>query len=419
LGSLGSAAAWTVALVINYNSSDTVDNAVYLTQNTGKWRIQSFGSYLSATFNGGSLIVTNNFNPGLNLLIFGQDSSNNAYLQLNNGPLATGSSYGFSAGGSPVLLGAYIGPNFPSYSQIVEVYGSTSAASASYFSSLYKAYSGNLALGSNYLLNKDSNTIGQWNAVDLFNSTARVGPVWTQLGTVPLNQISTTNNSTFSYSGGIITLYDAPLKTGIPGPYVYDTNTDNANISATITNIQTTISQTLNKGFKYNIVQVANPFQFPNSPGYVVFNFGQPNQLSLVPYVGSFTNQTGSGGFIILSPNYVFPIDVPSGSSVIYQGASSGFFVPNQPTLMSSTYLTDTPAGLAAAQDAVYDISAGGLGLIFNIMYGNSYGLGNWQYPSQNYYKITDAVRVNAENIEESVYDAQNPENFELIQSPT
>ena len=410
---------FTVAIVAQTGGpTGTAIQSVFTTDSSSTngfemtWRSDTVG-YSQLTNNTSGGYIEPPYYYGTNtpvVYMFGVNAGGTMFMKTNNLSTYTTSAGTITAPTGSARLGGVSAVSRPWAGTISEILVSSAVPSSAAFTALYNSYLANKAGNLPYLLPQDGYTTGHWNASDLVNGTSSVGPAWTKVGTVLPN-----SNPTFSYSGGTITLYDAPLETGIPGPYVYDTNTDNANVSATITNIQTTTTQTLNKGFKYNTITVSDPSKFPNSPGYVVFNFGQPNQLSLVPYVGSFTNSSG-GGFILISPNFVFPIDVLSGSSVIYQGVSSATFVPTNPTLLSSTYLTDVPAGLAAAQDAIYGINAGGLGIIFNILYPNGFGLGNWQYPSSNYYKISDLVRIYADNDPNTaVHDAQFPEDFELL----
>lgn len=226
-------------------------------------------------------------------------------------------------------------------------------------------------------------------------------------------------------NGASIMFMAAPLEIGIPGPYMYDTNIDLANISAPITNISTTVLQELRKGFSYTMVPVADPSQFPNTPGYLVFNFGSPNQVAFVPYIGSFTNISGGGGYLLFNATYIFPADVANGSTVIYSGTQTGAFVPSNPPALSTLYLTDSPAGRAAAEDAILSNGAAGFLKEIYIKWPVIFGVGNWAYPFELSQpalggggKINDAVRIWAENITDDVNNALNftaPDQIESV----
>jgi len=228
-----------------------------------------------------------------------------------------------------------------------------------------------------------------------------------KLSTATITEMTASNGAT-------ITFMTAPLETGIPGPYMYDTNIDLANLSAPITNIQTTVLQELRKGFSYTMVPVANPSQFPNKPGYLVFNFGSPNQVAFVPYIGSFTNGSG-GGWLLFNATYAFPSDIANGSTVIYSGTQTGAFIPSNPPVLNTLYLTDSPAGRAATEDAILQYGAAGFLKELYIVWPNIFGVGNWNAP---FYlnqpvlggggKVNDAVRIWAENIQDDVTDAIN-----------
>jgi hypothetical protein len=245
------------------------------------------------------------------------------------------------------------------------------------------------------------------------NLTYQVTSVNSTTNIIKLATLNT--NEMVSSQGGIITNYAAPLGVGIPGPYMYDTNIDNANVSSTITNIQTTVLQQLNKGFSYTNISVTDPSKFPNIPGYLVFNYGSDNQVNLVPYVGSFTNSDGDGGFLTLLPGYVFPLDVPINSVLIYSGTAPGVFVPTLPIPLNTAYLTDSPAGRAAAEDALLQCAAAGFENNINIIWPTIFGVGNWAYPVKLNQpalggggKINDIVRIWAEDITEDVNNAIN-----------
>ena len=224
---------------------------------------------------------------------------------------------------------------------------------------------------------------------------------------------------------GNVTWMGAPYELDAPGPYVYDTaipftvnnndlliNSKFTKSSAPLTNVFTTVLQQLNQGQNYGIIEVANAIAFPDASGYLVFNFGNDNQVINVPYLGR-----PSSGTLQLDYRFVFPQTVPINADVTLSvsptlGAPTvlGPWVPPNVYELNTFYVTDSPAGRAAAQAAIADAAAGGV-LVNNIVvYPGSYGLGNGQQPVIGVPKINDIVGIYAENVDAEIAAAREGE---------
>lgn len=175
----------------------------------------------------------------------------------------------------------------------------------------------------------------------------------------------------------------AQAPTTIPGPVTYDTK---AGLAVTASSSAT--SQDLNAAQAYPSVAVADATQFPDAPGWLVFSFGYANQVGPVAYLGRLSPTS-----LALDGSFVFPQRVPSGSSVtlLFQ---KGPWVPAAPQSVGSFYLTASPAGRVAAQNAVAGAVGAGIALSATVTYPGDRGLGGEGLPTHGVSKISDVVEV-------------------------
>ncbi|MDE2425789.1 MAG: hypothetical protein KGO96_07765 [Elusimicrobia bacterium] len=217
------------------------------------------------------------------------------------------------------------------------------------------------------------------------------------------------------------------------GPYIYDTgkpfpydnidklNTSYDNKTIPITSIATTVSQALNIGSNYGIITVANASNFPDGPGYLVFNYGNDKQVNYVPYLRKLNSTQ-----LLLDYSFIFPNTVPSGADCSLSISSllsnapriKGPFVPSDPVGSWSFYLTDSPSGRSYCQELILDSIAAGMNPNISITYPNAYGLGHWDAGTFNtsvssfgktegIYRLNDIVGVFAENEDSEEKDAR------------
>jgi hypothetical protein len=185
----------------------------------------------------------------------------------------------------------------------------------------------------------------------------------------------------------------APSDSRINGPFIYD----NSGVAVTETYSLTTSA--IEPGTGRSIVQIASNADFPET-GWVVFNFGQKNQLGPVQYYSM------SAGTLNLNASFMFTEEVPIGSEVrLLYGKS--VFVPE--TSENSAHLTTSSAGRLAAIDLLNEISACGIPLSITTRYPGDIGLGNAGQPLLGTSKISDIFEVYAgDEIDNEVKGARN-----------
>jgi len=193
-------------------------------------------------------------------------------------------------------------------------------------------------------------------------------------------QLAYTANASSSIA---ITPQGAPAADGIPGPYILDPAAGLA-----VTAAASTITMQLNEGEQYASVTVADATQFPDDPGWLVFDFGFEDQQGPVQYLGRL-----SGTELALDFGYRFTRTVPNGATVtrLFQ---KGGFVPEHPEDVGSFYVTASPAGRVAAQAAIEGAVGVGVPLIETIVYPGDRGLGGEGSPASGAPKLSDKVAV-------------------------
>jgi hypothetical protein len=203
-----------------------------------------------------------------------------------------------------------------------------------------------------------------------------------------------------------VTPFLAPPAGLIPGPYVYDTS------GATpmgITSIQGVTTQPLYAGQQYETLTLAASVTgFPNTPGYLVLNFGSSEAVFAVPYLGLYGEDT-----LNLDYRFKMTYDVPVGSTVTLL-AGKGPWVPPVPEAVGSFYLTDSNSGRIVAEGTVENISAGGLNVDITIVYPGDRGLGGEGLPATGQ-KFSDKVLVwGSNNLDLDEQDARLGINLQV-----
>lgn len=197
----------------------------------------------------------------------------------------------------------------------------------------------------------------------------------------PAHQQYTVNGA----AGTVITPFAAPAAGKVPGPYMWDPS----GASPGITSIQASTAVELFAGQQYSQLQLSANVAttFPNEPGFLVLNFGTDQQVFPLPYLGVFAENA-----LALDYTFVFPFNVPAGSSVILLIAK-GPFVPETPEAVGSFYVTDSNSGRVAAEATIENIAGGGLDVDISVSYPGDRGLGGEGLPATGQ-KFSDKVIV-------------------------
>jgi hypothetical protein len=156
-----------------------------------------------------------------------------------------------------------------------------------------------------------------------------------------------------------------------PGPNMYDLTQP-----FTVSYIHTTLTQELDANSP-GVFTVANAVDFPNSPGFLIFNYGDINQEGPVPYIARPSDNT-----LLLSPIYTIKTPHPPGTSV-FLVASNAPAVITPDGLNYPFFITDVVSGRVYAQDLIQSVAATGISIIFTILYPSAIGLGGWESPTK------------------------------------
>jgi len=181
---------------------------------------------------------------------------------------------------------------------------------------------------------------------------------------------------------------------GMPGPRVWDPR-GGMGISSVAS---TTVGDIL-AGRPYVEIELppGDAEKFPDSPGFLVMRFGRDGEVGPVPYSGRIGDSK-----LAVSPGFKFSGDLPSGSRVVLL-ATRGPFVPETPETAGSFYVTDSPAGRAAATEQLREISAAGIDLHLDVRYPGPRGIGAEEFSTRGSEKLSDNVPAFAHRPDEEV----------------
>jgi hypothetical protein len=193
--------------------------------------------------------------------------------------------------------------------------------------------------------------------------------------------------------------------TGVGGPFTYNTKDGIA-----ITDTEKAITTQLDKGRSYQsfamAVSVGDPtpaMDFPDTIGYLVFDFGFQDQVGPVKYLGRL-----SGSELLLDASFKFPNTILPGSMVTLLSQRSPW-TPAANVHPGNFYATGSAAGRIAAQQTIDQITGAGLQVDVDVIYPGDRGLGGEGLPDRNAEKITDAVSVwGGDNLDEEIPKARS-----------
>ncbi len=188
-----------------------------------------------------------------------------------------------------------------------------------------------------------------------------------------------------SAAGAVVTAVAAAANLDLPGPFIFDAQ-NGFGVSAT----SGTSTATMQQGSKYSQLTLGTneALAFPDSEGYLVFDYGYATQVGPVRYLSRISDDSLS-----LDASFKFPLTVPAGATVSLVSTRSPF-VPSDMDEVGGFYLTASPAGRVAAIQLIKDISAAGIELEIDVRYPGDRGLGGEGLPDIDVQKLTDAVWV-------------------------
>ncbi|WNM70275.1 kelch repeat protein [Myxococcus phage Mx1] len=168
----------------------------------------------------------------------------------------------------------------------------------------------------------------------------------------------------------------------VPGPFIYSVDTP------AVTSVVGTLSAPLYKNSGYGFVFMSGAESFPDDEGWLCFGFGTSSEVTPVRYLGRISDEQ-----LILDPSFVFPKDVPEGTSVTLL-KQRGAWTPPNPERVGTFYLTAAAAGRVAASQIIDQLVAAGITVNKTVVYPSDVGLGNEGMPDYGSPKISDRVSV-------------------------
>lgn len=169
----------------------------------------------------------------------------------------------------------------------------------------------------------------------------------------------------------------------IPGPYIFSPVA-----GPSVTGTATTITASITGGQQYRTLSVTNAAGFPDSPGWLVLDFGGGAETHPVPYLGRPNSTT-----ITLDYGYRFPVDVLAGATVTLLHDRGGW-APEHPEDVGSLYSTASSSGRLAASAALDDLLAAGQEAVKTIVFPGDRGLGGEGLPVEGENRLSDRVSV-------------------------
>ena len=152
-----------------------------------------------------------------------------------------------------------------------------------------------------------------------------------------------------------------------PNSFIYDT----AN-TFSITKTRAKLAQSIAAGDIVVALSVDDSSHIPDGEGYLVFNFGFPNQEQPIHYLSRPNNST-----LILDPTHVFAHNHSAGEIMNILSATKAY-VPRVKGQDYATYITGTREALAVVQSILDKIKAVGVVLRWDIQYPS------YRFPCKN-----------------------------------
>jgi len=159
--------------------------------------------------------------------------------------------------------------------------------------------------------------------------------------------------STITGENGFVILDDIFI-----GSFIFDPS----NATFTTTKDRATLQQTLSKGSVFPSINVSGAGDVADAEGFIIFDFGRPNQEGPVQYRGRPNNNT-----LLLDPAYIFEKNHISGELINVLISTLKATTPRITGEDFAVYVTDFAGALLAVQDLLRQTKAAGVNLVFII----------------------------------------------------
>jgi len=209
------------------------------------------------------------------------------------------------------------------------------------------------------------------NLVDQINTVTGLVAI-ANTGAVSIFNDSQAITLTVTYTGAADIIASGPegdpvsLVPNQPGPYMYDLGQP-----FTVSSIGTKLAQDLD-GTNSRVFNVEDSSQFPDSQGYLIFDYGTAEQEGPVPYISRPSNST-----LLISPAYTIKTPHLTGIDVALVSQKASVDI-SRDGLDYPFYITDVVSGRVYAQDLINSVAATGINIVFTILYPSDQGLGKW-----------------------------------------
>lgn len=150
------------------------------------------------------------------------------------------------------------------------------------------------------------------------------------------------------------------------GPYIFSPAS-----KFTIAEVASTLTQTIDAGRSYQIIDVAGSLDFPDDTGYLIFGFGTSREEGPVRYLA----RPGSSA-LLLDPSYIFTNSFEVGDDVALVQSRGATSLASDGSDYQF-YLTGTSPGRLYAETLLGEVAAAGINLDVTVLYPGDIGLGN------------------------------------------
>jgi len=144
--------------------------------------------------------------------------------------------------------------------------------------------------------------------------------------------------------------------TNYPGSFIPD-----ATRAFTLRKERGTLGQIINVSSQIPTLIMSDASGIPDTPGFLAFNFGFPNEEVLIKYFGRPNNST-----ILLDPSHVFAFDHAIGEAV--NVVSTPYFKPRTSGDDYSVYIVGVEAARLLAQKIIESIAAAGVVIEWTVL---------------------------------------------------
>lgn len=209
------------------------------------------------------------------------------------------------------------------------------------------------------------------------------------VGATSINGTVATN---YNDTGSVTSISATAQPSNDPGPYIFDPDSGLSLLpgttSATVTGAYVSGAIVpVRAGGSYPALYLSSTAGIPTGPGYLVLDFGGPNQSLPLRYI-----EVVDANIVLIDFAFSFQANYANPTVAVIRDRSP--FVPALPSDSANFYVTGSSAGRVAAEATVREASAAGILVNVNVVYPGDRGLGGEGYPTSGEDKLTDAIRV-------------------------